>query len=242
MKRFFVVIATFLFATSVNAQACDGRVRVALDIGHDVRSSGAVSARGYSEYTFNARLGGEVLAAMNTTDWIDAFLIEPKGAHISLGERRRRAKARNADVFISLHHDSAQEQFLSEAQVNGKKVRYTELFEGYSIFYSEKNPHAALSLAVAEAIGKRLRASGLQYTDHHAMDVNGERRDLVDRENGIYRFDDLAVLKASMPAVLLESGVIVNPADESRMNNPQYRHLIVTAIVNALSDMRCAFE
>lgn len=239
MKHVLLGVAITVSAACASAEPCDSRLRVAVDIGHDLRASGTVSARGHNEYAFNARLGGEVLATLNATEGIDAFVIESKGARIRLEERPKRAKARNADVFISLHHDSAQEQFLNEAQVNGKKVRYTEMFEGYSLFYSEKNPYADLSLAVAKSIGAELRMSGLRYTDHHAMDVKGERRELVDTLNGVYRFDNLAVLKAAMPSVLFEAGVIVNPMDEDRINNPQYRKLIVAALVRGLDRMRC---
>jgi hypothetical protein len=55
---------------------------------------------------------------------------------------------------------------------------------------------------------------------HHAEPIKGENRELVNPELGIYRFDDLIVLKsAAMPAALLECGVIVNRSEESRAAN-----------------------
>jgi N-acetylmuramoyl-L-alanine amidase len=42
---------------------------------------------------------------------------------------------------------------------------------------------------------------------HHAEPVAGESRELIDRALGIYRYDELAVLRtATMPAVLFEAG------------------------------------
>jgi N-acetylmuramoyl-L-alanine amidase len=60
---------------------------------------------------------------------------------------------------------------------------------------------------------------------------------IVDKEKGIYAFDDLVVLKtATMPAVLLECGVIVNRTDEENLNNPAYRKRLVEAICRAVQD------
>ena len=49
---------------------------------------------------------------------------------------------------------------------------------------------------------------------------------------GIYRFNDLVVLKNSnIPAILLEVGVIVDLADEEYVANSEHQDSIVTAIL-----------
>ena len=50
---------------------------------------------------------------------------------------------------------------------------------------------------------------------HHAEPIEGENREVIDRLNGVYRFDDLVVLRsAAMPAVLLEAGIIKHREEE----------------------------
>ena len=67
------------------------------------------------------------------------------------------------------------------------------------------------------------------------IDRRTTARKLLDAERGIYRFDELVVLRsATMPAVLLEAGVIVNRAEEARLRQPAYRQRIATAISTAL--------
>ena len=84
-------------------------------------------------------------------------------------------------------------------------------FAGFSIFVSQRNPRYEESLRCAKAIGEALVAAGEKPSLYHAEPIAGENRPLLDRRLGVHRFDGLAVLKtATMPAVLVEAGVIVN--------------------------------
>jgi N-acetylmuramoyl-L-alanine amidase len=61
------------------------------------------------------------------------------------------------------------------------------------------------------------------------------RRELLDAETGVYRYDQLIVLKdTQIPAVLLEVGSIINRDEEVQMNSPDRRALIGTAISKAI--------
>jgi N-acetylmuramoyl-L-alanine amidase len=52
----------------------------------------------------------------------------------------------------------------------------------------------------------------------------------------VYYFDKLAVLKsATMPAVLLESGVIVNRDEELTLSKPETRQAIAKAVAEGLA-------
>jgi N-acetylmuramoyl-L-alanine amidase len=80
-----------------------------------------------------------------------------------------------------------------------------------------------------------LKARGLQYTPHYTKSFMGRwRRELVDAETGVYRYDQLIVLRATrMPAVLLEGGSIVNREEELVMGSPERRAQIAGAVVDA---------
>ena len=53
--------------------------------------------------------------------------------------------------------------------------------------------------------------------------------------NGVYRFDDLLVLRAAaMPAVLLEAGVIKHPDDELVVASAAFQADVAGAIGRAL--------
>jgi N-acetylmuramoyl-L-alanine amidase len=66
------------------------------------------------------------------------------------------------------------------------------------------------------------------------------RRILVDAEAGVYRYDQLIVLRqTTMPAVLLEAGSIVNRQEELELGTQERRSLTSAAIVAAVANF-CA--
>src|SRR5262249_29742947 len=60
------------------------------------------------------------------------------------------------------------------------------------------------------------------------------QRLLVDAKVGVYRYDQLIVLRTTqMPAVLLEAGSIINRDEGLVMNSPERRSLIGAAVTDA---------
>jgi N-acetylmuramoyl-L-alanine amidase len=210
--------------------------KVAIDIGHDKRRPGATSARGVTEFTYNHALGELVLSALKASGFTSAFLIGESGALMPLSYRPRIASDEQAAVFISLHHDSAQTQYFSEWSFDGRRYAYSDTFHGYSIFVSQGSRWAKDSLALATLLGQALKANGLTPSLHHAEKIPGEARTLLDPSLGIYAFDGLAVLRgATMPALLLESGLIVNRGEEQAIQSGMYHPKIVAALVSAIT-------
>jgi N-acetylmuramoyl-L-alanine amidase len=207
---------------------------VAIDIGHTKNRGGATSARGVSEYIFNERLSRELFNSLQAAHQFRSLLINPGGGDIGLVKRAQVANQRNADLFIAIHHDSVKDSFLKEWSFDGRMEKYSDDFHGFSIFFSRKNVGADQSKAFAMQLGEALVKAGFTPTLHHAAQ---EHRPIIDPAKGVYAFDDLLVLKnAKMPAVLLESGVIVNRNEEQDLNSPKYRARMIAAIESAISN------
>ena len=207
---------------------------VAIDIGHTKNHSGAISARGIAEYDFNRRMSRELFDSMQSAAQFRSLLINPGGTDIGLVKRAQVANDRLANLFLAIHHDSVKDQFLKDWQLNGKDLKYCDDFHGYSVFFSRKNAAATRSREFAMVLGEELLTAGFTPTLHH---VAQEHRPIIDREKGVYAFDDLLVLKnARMPAVLLECGVIVNRNEEEQVNSQPYRAKMISAIEAAITD------
>ena len=154
-----------------------------------------------------------------------------------LFERVRNANAMQADLFLSVHHDSVPEQFLENWEFDGKPNRFSDRFSGHSMFVSFDNPQIKASLLFGKFLGNQLKDRGLKYTPHYTEAIMGSRRrDLVDRDAGVYRYDKLIVLReTTVPAVLLEAGNIVNRDDELVLASSERRDLIASAVTDAVA-------
>lgn len=237
-NNLFIICLVWVFCSSL-ASATEHCVKedfvVALDIGHTKNHPGGISARGVSEFYFNKRLAQLLSEELVRQGFTQTFRINENGSDITLTERTHTAGRNNADLLLSIHHDSVQPRYLSSWIYQGKQYLYSDIFKGYSIFYSEKNEKARESFFFAQILGAELRSSGFVPTLHHAKNIAGENRDLVDKEHGIYRFDSLTVLRlAEMPAVLLECGIIVNREEELLLSNPVYQKAFVSSITRAI--------
>jgi N-acetylmuramoyl-L-alanine amidase len=225
------------------AAACQrSAFRIVLDVGHTIDVPGADSARGVPEYTFNLQLAGAAKDALAEAGFANTVrLITATAPWRGLVERAARANALHADLFISLHHDSVPDNLIENWEYQGEQHQFSDRFSGYSIFVSNENGDRKGSLSFGHLLGKALEARGLHYTPHYTLPLMGKHRhELLDADAGVYRYDQLIVLRETrMPAVLLEAGSIVNRQEELEMATPERRSLISAAVVSAVEDF-CA--
>ncbi len=208
-----------------------------LDVGHTPQSTGAISARGVTEFDFNLRLGQRMERELRVRGFEKTTLLVTRGeARPSLVTRVAKANLAKADLFISIHHDSVPQAFIERWEYLGAEGRFSDRFKGHSIFVSAEHPRYARSLAFGRALGLALKDRELAYTPHYTESFMGARRRLlVDKEAGVYRFDRLAVLTlTTMPAVLFEAGSIINRDEELAMESPERQTAIAEAVADAV--------
>jgi N-acetylmuramoyl-L-alanine amidase len=213
---------------------------IVLDVGHTPKEPGATSARGVSEYYFNLELAKRIESELKTAGFSAVRILKiEKPGPAGLKQRPELANRWKADLFLSIHHDAVQSSYLVPWQFDGKTLKYSDEFSGYSLFSSQKNGSFDESNRFAAALADQLRAAGRDFTKHHSFDIAGERRAFIDETRGIYRYDELAVLRLTkMPAVLFEAGVIVNRQDEELVASAAYRDMVAKA-VGAAVDAFC---
>jgi N-acetylmuramoyl-L-alanine amidase len=230
-------------AIAAKPDSCQrAKFRVVVDVGHTIDAPGAIGARGVPEYTFNLQLAQEVKQALADAGFAQtALLVTATAPWRGLVERAARANEMRADLFISIHHDSVPDNLLQTWQYEGQDQQYNDDYPGYALFISNANADRAGSLMFGRLLGKQLQARGLHYTPHYTLALMGHRRrELVDAQAGVYRYDQLIVLRETrMPAVLFEAGSIVNRPEELELASPERRSLTGAAIVAAVEEF-CA--
>ncbi len=200
------------------ASTCDrSQFRVIMDVGHTAESQGAISL---IEDGFNKTV----------------LLVTGGSARPSLFKRAAKANGLSANLLVSIHHDSVPDPLMESWEFEGKESHFSDRFTGHSIFVSYENPQLDRSLLFGRLLGNELKDRGLQYARQYTQPIMGRyQRELVDREAGVYRFDQLIVLrKTQMPAVLFEAGSIINREEELVMNSAERLDLISASLKAAV--------
>ncbi len=217
MRRWVSLLAVCFFGPSAAAA-----VEVAVDVGHYYAKPGVISVTGIPEFEYNKALALKVREQLEAAG-VRVRMIGERGDYADLYERTR--AARGVDLFVSIHHDSVQEQYLPIA----------DKFSGFSLFVSRINPQVAKSVVCASAIGAQMRKAGFTRSLYHADPVLGESRPFADEANGVHYFDNLAVAKsATMPALLFEAGVLVNRTEEAMLARPETKAMMANAIAQGV--------
>lgn len=218
-------------------EACSGpTLRVAIDVGHSRRAPGAISATGRAEYYFNDRFARELVARSRRTEAarLDLFIVNPDGEELSLPQRPELARRNGANVFISIHHDSAHRKYLKPYLLGSRLHYHTPGIHGFSLFVSRANPRFEDSRRLAHLVGTSFRIAGMQPTLHHAEDLANERREVLEGRIGLYEAPFVVLRSAHIPALLIEVGVIANRAEETDLERPEVRGRVQLALMEAL--------
>jgi N-acetylmuramoyl-L-alanine amidase len=229
-----------LNALKPTGSVCDrSKFRIVLDVGHTAESEGATSARDVPEFAFNLRLAQRIEQKLKAEGFAETRLLVTEGkAKPSLFKRVAAANDLNADLFLSIHHDSVPNSFLENWEFEGKKSHFSDRFSGYSVFVSRNNPNFKTSLAFAELVAKEMKAQGLQYAQQYTQAIMGRyQHPLLNKETGVYSYDQLVVLRTTrMPAVLLEAGSIINRDEELKMGSSERQDVVSGAVVAAAKE------
>jgi len=196
---------------------------IVIDPGHGGSNTGTHSVldgRLEKEFTLDWALQLAPLLAAN--GW-QVFLTRTNDTDVSLDDRAAFADAHHADLFISLHFNSAapsQTQAGLETYCLTPTGMPSTLIRGSTDSWSENfsnNGHDAENLALAVRLhAALLRAAGLE-------------------DRGVRRARFMAVLDGQhCPAVLIEGGYLSNPHEAQLIESPEFRQKLAGAIAGAL--------
>ncbi len=220
-----------------------GDLQIVLDVGHTVSDPGAASARGGREYVFNLKLAQRIKEELVKAGFRSAFLmVTHQNGTRGLFRRVERANSMNADIFISIHHDSVADAYLQRWLYEGEEHLYSDRSKGFSLHISPSNKQYRESVRLAEILADSLIGKGLGPTTNPELSMPKGAKAL-EPARGIYQRRGLAVLNyTKMTAILLESGMIVNRDEELAASSEARHELIAAAIVDSLAKFCNAHE
>ncbi len=214
---------------------------VVLDPGHGGSDPGAISRSGKYEKNLTLQMAKEVKKALEKTGKYRVMMTREIDKSLALRERIRFAHKYEADLFISVHADSAQNKNAKglsvytisekasdrEAQLLAERENKADIILGIDLSdQTAEVSNILIDLAKRSTMDKSALYANL-LVDKMASNVT-----LVPNA---HRFAGFVVLKsASVPSVLVEIGYLSNKQEEKLLGKSAYRAKLAQSIVQAV--------
>ncbi len=217
------------------------RPLVVIDAGHGGPDPGAIS----EDYREKALVLGLALALREqllAEGGIRVAMTRDDDTFVALGERVRIARELNADLFVSIHADSAGDKdevsgasiySLSEDASSEAAARFAEreneadIVNGVNLSGQDQ----AVNAILVELSQRRTSASSDEFSGLILREGEGSLRFHPQAR----RSAALAVLRApDMPSILFEAGFISNPGEARRLASSEGRQAFSTAMARAI--------
>jgi N-acetylmuramoyl-L-alanine amidase len=217
----------------------DRLVVVAIDPGHGGEDPGAIGPSGLREKDVVLAVALKLRARINSVPGMRAMLTRDADYFVPLGERVRKARRVQADLFVSIHADAfftpeargASVFALSATGASSTAARWMANKENAADLVGGVNTAAVKDAQV-------LRAMLEMSTDAQIKDSLKIGREVLERigkvgslhKRGVEQAG-FAVLKApDIPSILVETAFISNPDEEAKLRSEAYQDQLVEAL------------
>ncbi|MBR6412288.1 MAG: N-acetylmuramoyl-L-alanine amidase [Alphaproteobacteria bacterium] len=213
---------------------------IVLDAGHGGQDPGAISRSGHYEKDITLNMARETKALLEKAGF-KVVLTRDKDIFIPLRGRIKKAHEANADLFISIHADSAKNPSArglsiytiserasdAEAAALAERENKADIILGMDL--SDVDPLAGnvlLDLAKTDTMNK-----SAQYAKY----VVREMKKTVQLVPNAHRMAGFVVLKSpNIPSVLVELGYLSNKTEDKNLQKKSYRQDLAEALVRAV--------
>lgn len=215
-----------------------------LDAGHGGKDPGAVG-RFSQEKDLNLKLVLKV-GELIQEKYPDVKVVYTRSTDvfIPLQERANIANKANADLFISIHTNSAEkkeprgvETFIlgtdrmeANLDVAMRENAVMKLEQDYKTTYQGFDPNSIDSYIMFELMQNSYMDQSLQFAEQVQQRFVGH---LNREDRGVRQAAFWVLLKTACPSILFEMGFISNPEEEKFLNQPASIAQMANAIVNA---------
>ncbi len=214
---------------------------VFIDAGHGGKDPGAIGKAGTHEKIITLAAAQELARQLKATNKIIPILARNDDRYLRLRQRINLARQSQADLFISLHADSAHSSMAhgisvftlsetasdKEAAILARKENDADLIGGPDL--AAEDPDAAGALL------RMFQRESMNQSARFAAAILKQIRGLPGGDKRGHRFAGFAVLKApDMPSVLVEMGFLSNLKDEANLKSKSYRQDLSRRLTKAI--------
>jgi len=231
---------------TLNRQAADRLIIIAIDAGHGGEDPGAIGPAGTKEKDVVLQMAlllqNKINSQMVAGHTMRAFLTRDGDYFVPLHQRVQKAQRVKADLFLSIHADAF----------------FTPTARGASVFaLSDKGASSSAARWIADKENKADSVGGLnikvkdvevkkalldmsttaQIKDSLTLGggVMAEIGSMAKLHKGKVEQASFAVLKApDIPSILIETAFISHPEEEQKLRDPDYQDQLTSAVLRGL--------
>lgn len=220
---------------------------VAIDPGHGGEDPGATGTRGTREKNVVLAIARELKAMVDKEPGMRAYLTRDGDYFVPLRTRIEKARAAEADLFISIHADAFRDKrahgasvfTLSQNGASSEAARWlaeqeneSDLIGGVSLDDKDKVLASILLDLSQSASGEastNLGSSVLSQMKHVAP-LHGSKR--------VQQAGFLVLKSPDIPSILVETEFISNPNAENKLNSKHYQKQMAQAIMTGIKNYK----
>ncbi len=217
---------------------------IAVDAGHGGEDPGAIGMYGTREKDVVLAIARALAQRLDSEPGMRAILTRDGDYFVPLRDRMRRARAQQADLFVSIHADSIRDRsvdgssvyILSQRGATTEAARWlaerenaSDLIGGVSL-EDKGDVLASVLLDLSQTASLSASQTAAEHVLRQLNLVGEVRKPLVQQAGFV-------VLKSpDIPSMLIETAYISNPAEEQRLRGAAHQGKLAAAIHQGLRD------
>lgn len=218
------------------------RPLIVIDPGHGGVDNGASAPNGLHEKDIVLAFALQLQEVLVESGQFDVALTREDDSFLRLEERVALARENQADLFISLHADSFQEEAIRGASVYTRDERATDVLDKVLAEGENKTDVIAgfavpeMQPAVVDILVDLMRRQMRQQSFIAARAIVGELSPSVSLRRFPVRQADFFVLQApDVPSLLVELGFLSNASDIANLQQSDWRDKVVGALARGIA-------
>ena len=210
---------------------------IVIDPGHGGRDPGAIGVKGTQEKTITTAAALDLAARLRRSGRYDVIVTRSSDSYVDHDDRLRIARTGQADLFISIHADSAGNKSARGASVytlaDRAKGRQKRIVNNQNWILdvdlsAQSDPVGDILVDLAQ---RKTESQSDEFAEILLSELKGQTRLIGNshRRAGYY-----VLLAPDVPAVLLELGYLSNAEDEKLLKTKKHRDKIIRAVEKSI--------
>ena len=211
---------------------------IVIDPGHGGHDPGAIGVRGTQEKNITSAAANELYRQLLATGRYKVMMTRTKDVYVDHEERLRIARAGGADLFISIHADSAGSKTARGASVytlaDRAKNRSKRIVNNQNWIMDVDLTHQSDPVGdiLVDLAQRKTETQSEQFADILLKNLGGSTQ-LIG--NSHRRAGYFVLLAPDVPAILLELGFLSNSKDEKLLNSSSHRKKVLRSVTRSIN-------